>query len=273
MRIITIATLKGGSGKSMNVFNIGGMLAEKHKVLLIDVDPQCNLSLNCGVDSSDPNLITVNDIFTNFSDTQPTPDEVIFKAPIDNLPNLDIIPSSIMLFDTEMHMGNVSAREFFLKYYIYDNQDYFENNYDYILIDTNPSMSIININAFYIADSIILTSDISANSISGAELFCSLWDNKRKPLRKENNVDALIICNVDRRTNLGKNMIDYSKAADFSQDLVLNTVVPTSVVLKNTEIEHLPINVIEQKHNKEKLESLKAVYSNIIAELKEKGVL
>lgn len=273
MKIVTMATLKGGSGKSMNVFNIGGMLAETHRVLLIDVDPQCNLSLNCGVDSSDPDLLTVNDIFTNFSETQPKPDEVIFKAPVDDLPNLDLIPSSIMLFDTEMNMGNVSAREFFLKYYIYDNQEYFESHYDYILIDTNPSMSIININAFYIADSIVLTSDISANSISGAELFCSLWDNKRKPLRKENNVNALIICNVDKRTNLGKNMIDYSKTADFSQDLVLDTVIPSSVVLKNTELEHRPINVLAPKSNKERWEELKVVYSNIISELKDKGVL
>ena len=62
MKIITMATLKGGAGKTMNTFNIAGILAEKHRVLLIDVDPQCNLSNNCGVDIADPDLKTVRDI-------------------------------------------------------------------------------------------------------------------------------------------------------------------------------------------------------------------
>ena len=63
MKIITMATLKGGSGKTMNTFNIAGILAENHKVLLIDVDPQCNLSSNCGIDVSDIGILTIRDIF------------------------------------------------------------------------------------------------------------------------------------------------------------------------------------------------------------------
>ena len=56
MKIITMATLKGGAGKTINTFNISGILAESNKILLIDVDPQCNLSSNCGMDVSDPDL-------------------------------------------------------------------------------------------------------------------------------------------------------------------------------------------------------------------------
>ena len=200
MKIITFATLKGGSGKTMNAFNIAGVLAENNRILLIDVDPQCNLSSNCGIDISDPKLRTIRDVLGKSSEQQSKPDEIIFQSPIQELSSLDIIPSSIMLFDTEMNMVNVTGRENFLKYYIDDYREYFENHYDYIIIDTNPSMSIININAFYVADSIILTSDVSTNSISGAELFCALWESKRKFLRKENNISALILCQYDRRT-------------------------------------------------------------------------
>lgn len=267
MKIITMATLKGGAGKTMNTFNIAGILAEDHNVLLIDVDPQCNLSNNCGVDIADPNLMTVRDIFGNLPEDQPDPQEVIFKAPIQDLPSLDVIPSSIMLFDTEMNMVNATGRENFLKYYIDDNREYLEKAYDYIIIDTNPSMSIININAFYIADSIVLTSDVSTNSISGAELFCSLWRSKRKPLRKENNINALILCNFDKRTNLGKDLIDYTKDASFSQEIILKTVVPTTVKLKNTEVEHQPVNLLYPK------DEIRKVFDNIVAELKDKGVL
>lgn len=267
MKIITMATLKGGAGKTMNTFNIAGILAETYKVLLIDVDPQCNLSNNCGVDIADPDLKTVRDILGKQPEDQPAPEEVIYKTPIADLPNLDVIPSSIMLFDTEMNMVNATGRENFLKYYIDDNKEYFENTYDYILIDTNPSMSIININAFYIADSIVLTSDVSTNSISGAELFCSLWKSKRKPLRKENNIAALILCNFDKRTNLGKDLIEYTGDAEFSQDIIIKTVVPATVKLKNTEVEHQPVNVLYPK------DEIRKIYDNIVNELREKGVL
>lgn len=267
MKIVTMATLKGGSGKTMNTFNISGILAEDKRVLLIDVDPQCNLSSNVGIDVSDPDISTVRDIFGNLPENQPAPEQIIFKSPIKGLPNLDIIPSSIMLFETEMNMVNATGRENFLKYYIDDNRGYLENNYDYILIDTNPSMSIINVNAFYVSDKIVLTSDVSTNSISGAELFCSLWKSKRKSLRKEDNIAALIICNYDKRTNLGKSLIDYTSAASFSQDIVLKTVIPSTVKLKNTEVEHKPVNLLYSK------DKIRKVYDGIISELKEKGVL
>ena len=267
MKIITTGTLKGGAGKTMNAFNISGVLAESHRILLIDVDPQCNLSNDVGIDSSDASIPTVKEIFGNLPENQPKPEDVIYKSPIKDLPNLDIIPSSIMLFNTEMAMINEMGRESFLKNYIEDNYDFLSSNYDYILMDTNPSMSIININAFYAADSIILTSDVSTNSINGAELFCGIWNNKRKPLRKENNVNALILCNIDKRTNISKNLIEYTNSASFSQEIVLDTVVPSTVKLKNTEVEHQPVNLLYPNSE------IKKTYDNIVKELKEKEVL
>lgn len=267
MKIITFATLKGGSGKTMNAFNIAGILAESKKVLLIDVDPQCNLTANCGINSTSEGLITVRDIFANFSETQPKPEEVICKSPIENLPNLDVIPSNMRLFQIEMDLVSVAGRENYLIYYIDDNREFFETNYDYIIIDTNPSMSIVNINAFFVADSIVLSSDVSTNSISGAKLFCELWNEKRKQLRKANNVAALILCNYDKRTNLGKSLIEYSNDADFSKNLVLKTVVPSTVKLKNTEVEHQPVNLLYPR------DEIKTIFENIVSELKERGVL
>jgi len=266
MKIITMATLKGGAGKTINTFNISGILAESNKILLIDVDPQCNLSSNCGMDISDPDLQTVRDIFDNLPKSQPSAENIIYRSPIKDLPNLDIIPSSIMLFRTEMNMANKTNREHILEFFINNNHEYLEN-YDYILIDTNPSMSIININAFYVADKIILTSDVSTNSINGAELFCSLWDERREELYKDDNIAALIICNYDKRTNLGKNLIEYTSTAAFSQEIILKTVIPSTVKLKNTEVEHLPVNLLYPNDN------IRKTYDAIIAELIDKEVL
>lgn len=266
MQIITMATLKGGSGKTLNTFNIAGVLAETKKILLIDVDPQCNLSFNCGVDITDRNALTIRDIFNNTPRNQPKAEEVIIHSPIAELPNLDIIPSSILLFETEMKIFNKGNREHILETFIQNNQDILEN-YDYIIIDTNPSMSIININAFYIADKIILSSDVSTNSINGAELFCQLWDEKREELNRDDNIAALIICNLDKRANLGKDLIEYAQSEPFSKDLVLQTVIPATVKLKDTEINHKPINILYPKTD------IKLTFDKIVNELKERKVL
>lgn len=269
MKIITMATLKGGSGKTMNTFNISGILAETSKVLLIDIDPQCNLTSNCGVDTSNTEIKTVRDIFEKLPKNQPTAEEVILKAPIPELPNLDLIPSSILLFKTEKQMTSRNNKEHILEYFLKNNAEHL-NQYEYILIDTNPSMSAININGFYVANSIILSSDISANSISGAELFCALWEDAREEMnQRENNVHAMILCNVDKRSKLVEELSSYINSDDYSipNDIILKTIIPMTVKLKNTEIEHQPVNLLYPKDN------IKATYDSIINELKEKGVL
>lgn len=77
--------------KTLNTFNIAGILAENSKVLLIDIDPQCDLTSNCGIDSSNTEVKTIRDIFENLPKIQPAAKEVIMKAPIPELPNLDLI--------------------------------------------------------------------------------------------------------------------------------------------------------------------------------------
>lgn len=267
MKIITTATLKGGTGKTMNTFNIGGVLAETKRVLLIDIDPQCNLSSNCGINVANRDIPTIKEIFDNPPKEQPAPSKLIYKNPIEELPNLDIIPSSILLFRTERNMANKTNREHILDYYLKTHREFFEANYDYILIDTNPSMSITNINAYYIADEIILCSDVSINAINGAELFCALWDEIRDELHKEDNISALIISNYEKSTIMAKDLYEYAEGASFSADLLIKTTIPHTVQMKDTEVEHATINVIHPKS-----EALKS-YRAVLEELAEREVI
>ena len=266
MKIITMATLKGGAGKTVNLFNIAGILSETNNVLLIDVDPQCNLSNDCRIDVSDRDGYSVKDIFDNTPVRQPAAEELIVKAPIPDLERLDIIPSSILLFKTEQKMASRGDNTHILERYIERNRDTF-NSYDYVLIDTNPSMSLVNINAFYAADSIILSTDVSNNGISGAELFCALWDEKREELEKEDNIEALIIGNNDRRSRLGQELFEFASDAGFSRDILLKTVIPQSKKIKDTEMRHSPINILYRS------DALTQVYRDIVNELKEGGTL
>lgn len=273
-KVITFATLKGGAGKTMNLFNLAGIVAARgNKVLLIDVDPQCNLSANCGIDVADMGFTTVKDIFAKYrASEQPKAKDVIIEHPISELDNLDIIPSSILLFNVEEDITLLEGRTKILKSFVTRNEKALAK-YDYIFLDTNPSMSVFNINAFYIADAIIISTDVSSNSISGAELFCGLWDAKREQInetaetRKEDNIEALLIGNYSARSNLSKELLDYVHTADFSKDIVLDTIIPATVQLKDTEVSHKPINLL---HKEDKAHQ---AYENLADELSRKGIL
>lgn len=273
-KVITFATLKGGAGKTMNLFNLAGIIAAREKkVLLIDVDPQCNLSANCGIDVADMGFTTVKDIFAKYrASEQPKTKDVIIEHPISGLSNIDIIPSSILLFNVEENITLLEGRTKILKSFIARNEKALDK-YDYIFLDTNPSMSVFNINAFYVADAIIISTDVSSNSISGAELFCSLWDAKREQInetaevRKEDNVEALLIGNFSARSNLSKELLDYVHTANFSKDIVLDTIIPATVQLKDTEVSHKPINLL---HKGDKAHQ---AYESLADELIRKGIL
>lgn len=273
-KIITFATLKGGAGKTMNLFNLAGVIAGRGRnVLLIDVDPQCNLSANCGIDVADMGFITTKDIFAKYqASEQPKAKDIIIKHPIERLPTLDIIPSSILLFDVEESITVLEGKTRILKNFISRNKADLQK-YDYIFIDTNPSMSVFNISAFYAADAIIICTDVSSNSISGAELFCGLWDAKREQInetaevRKEDNIEALLIGNYSKRSNLSKELLEYVHTADFSKDIVLDTIIPATVQLKDTEVSHAPINILH------KGDKAHRAYEDLTDELVRKEVL
>lgn len=263
MKILSVGTLKGGTGKTTTAFNLAGCLSENNKVLLIDCDPQANLSQDCGIDITDTRLNSVKSIFDNGTEPMYT----IIKNPIENLQNLDLIPSNIWLTETEMSLVNRSAREKILYNYIFlDNKDIFLK-YDYIILDTNPSMGIINQNAFFVSDSILLITDISKNGLTGIELFDYLWSKACKDLRKENNVKALLLNNSDVRTNLSKELFEYCQNNDGINDILIEKVIPQSIKIKETSVMHKPINIYNSKSKE------CSIYFDIIKILKLKEIL
>lgn len=266
---IAFGTLKGGAAKTMNAFSIAGILAEKSKVLLIDMDPQCNLTANCGISITDRDAYSVRYIYENTPKNQPEPELLVVESPIEELPKLDVMPSSIVLFKTEKMIAQKSDKERILSRYMERYGEFF-NKYDYIIFDTNPSMSTVNINTFVMADSIVLCTDTSDNGLMGAEIFCELWDEQREELGMEDdNIKALIIGNIDERSNFAKQLKEYAKKnEDYSaQELVLNSVIHTTVKLKETEKEHKPINILYPRHN------ACLEYREVVKELKKEGIV
>ena len=274
MKVIASGTLKGGTGKTTVLFNIAGVLAETKKVLLIDLDPQCNSSGACGVKQ---NLdwrklikkvpvdirLSSRDIFENGDNIDP--DDLIEQGPIPKLPNLDVIPGNMLMTATEFSMVNRPARETILKNFIEDNRMWFEQ-YDYVLLDTNPSMSVINQNAFRASDSILLVTDVGEDGIEGAGMFLYLWRSICKGLRQKDNIAALIINRADRRISLTNELKEFCEDDEFFKDLLVRDMIYEKVVYKDARIDHTPVNV-----RKDGIDATNDV-RNVVKELTERGV-
>lgn len=263
MKIIAFGTLKGGTGKTAVTFNIGGILAEEKKVLFIDMDPQANLTNNVGLDTTIQDAPSIRDVFDNPTGTSPA--KLITVAPIPELPNLDIIASHIRLTATELRLVSVPAREFIIQKWIKKNKEYFEK-YDYILLDTNPSMGLINQNAFTAADSIVLVSDVSEESKMGAMQFVYLWDEIREAYGMDNNVKAMLMNNVDIRMGQSGMLREYYEDDEDFGPMLLENYIPYRADMKRTAPNCLPINVLAPKSDA--CDSIR----KIADELKEKGV-
>lgn len=263
MKVIAFGTLKGGTGKTTVAYNVGGILAEEFKVLFIDVDPQANLTDNAGVDTTKQDGNTVRNIF---SDPKIRPEDVIVKQPMWQFEQLDIIPSHIRLTATEMQLVSTPAREHILRRWIDRNRSYLER-YDYILIDTNPSMGVVNQNAFMAADSIVLVSDVSRKALQGAQLFTYLWGEVAEAMQLQDKVKALILNNYDKRIAMSKQLMEFYQDDEEFGNLVLNTTIPARVDIKNTEVKYLPINATAP--DSDGCES----FRRVVSDLREKGVL
>ena len=243
-KIITFGTLKGGTGKSTTVFSTAGILAERnYKVLIIDVDPQANITSDLGVDEINEGYLSIKEIF---EDVDISPELAVIKAPIQALPTLDIIPSSITLTSTEMKIISFSGREFILKKYLKKNKEYFDK-YDYIIFDTNPSMSIVNQNSFIVSDAVVIVSDIGINSLKGFELFVALWEDILSRLDIDNNIKGLLINKFDKRSSLSKEFIEYCEEEEETKRLLFKSKIPTNEMISECELGKKPINLMDKE--------------------------
>lgn len=262
MKIISVATLKGGTGKTSAVFNLSGFLAENNKVCVIDCDPQANFTSNCKIDENADGFKSIVDIF----ERQLSPEEIIVKSPINQLPNLDVIPSSVMLTATELRLAGYSARELILRNYFKKHKKFF-SNYDYILMDTNPSLGVVNQNTHVIANHILLICDISINGFKGSDLFCNLWAGICDSLDIPNNISGFIINRFDKRNKLSENFLDFCKSKDFINSIMFDTIVPENVQLRKGEIYGMPINIFDTKCTGY------IAYQNLYKEMQKRGII
>ncbi len=221
--IIAISNHKGGVGKTTSTVNIGaGLALTGHKVLLIDMDPQSNMTQSYGITKSD---VSVYEVLKGEAEA----------STVEVFPNLDILPSSLELSGAEMELINEAGREYLLKDAIAGIKD----KYDYILIDCPPSLGLLTINSLTAVDSVLIPIQCEYYALEGVSQLMSTIELVKKSLNPHLEIQGVVLSMFDGRTNLSIAVVEEVKK--YFREKVYTTVIPRNVRLAEAPSFGMPI--------------------------------
>lgn len=222
-KVIAITNQKGGVGKTTTTFNLGVALAKQGKrVLVVDVDPQSNLTTYAGWYDENELKYTLTDLMEQSMND----DEIKTKECIlHHKENVDLIPSNLSLSALENSLTYAMSREYTLRNCLSSIKE----DYDYILLDCQPSLGMLTINALASANSVIIPVQSEYFALRGmADLF-KIINKVRRQINPTLKIEGALITLVDSRTNLPKEIETQLKDNYGSILKLFNTQIPRAV--------------------------------------------
>ena len=197
-QIIAIANQKGGVGKTTTCANLGiGLAQAGKKVLLIDGDPQGSLTISLGNPQPDKLPFTLSDAMGKILMDQPIrPGEGILH----HAEGVDLMPADIQLSGMEVSLVNAMSRETILRQYL----DTLKGQYSHILIDCQPSLGMLTVNALAAANRIIIPVQAEYLPAKGLEQLLSTVNKVKRQINPKLQIDGILLTMVDSRTNFAK---------------------------------------------------------------------
>lgn len=224
--IIAITNQKGGVGKTSTAINLSASIAAaEFKTLIIDIDPQSNSTHHLGVYDSEK---TVYDVIIG---SESIKDCIVNTY----MPNLDILPSTIDLVGAEVELVSFENRERLLKNAIKESRE----DYDFILIDCPPSLSLLTLNALTASDSIIIPVQCEYFALEGLGQLLNTINIVRQQLNQNLSINGVLLTMYDQRLNLSNQVVEEVKK--YFGDKVFKTIIHRNVRISEAPSHAKPV--------------------------------
>ncbi len=226
-KIVVFANQKGGVGKTTTAVNLGAYLAEAGKrILLVDFDPQGNTTSSLGAKK---NLPGIYEVMTGKV-------ECLSAIQTSSVPGLSIIPSNINLTGATVELVDQDKREYYLKKTIEKIKDRF----DYIFIDSPPSLGILTLNGLVAADFVIIPLQCEYFALEGLSLLLQTINQVQKNLNPQLKIGGILFTMYDIRTRLAHEIVQ--EVTGYFKEKVFRTIIPRNVRLSEAPSFAKPIN-------------------------------
>jgi chromosome partitioning protein len=228
-RVLAMCNQKGGVGKTTSVINLGAALAETgRRVLLVDLDPQGALSVGLGINP----MQLDRTVYTLLMEQDVSADDVMLKT---HVPGMDLLPSNIDLSAAEVQLVNEVAREQALQRVLAPVVE----DYDVVLIDCQPSLGLLTVNALTAADGVIIPLECEYFALRGVALLLQTIEKIRARLNPRLEVEGLLATMFDARTLHGREVL--ARVVDAFGDRVFHTVISRTIRFPETTVAGEPI--------------------------------
>lgn len=237
-RIVAVANQKGGVGKTTTTINLAASLAlADQRVLLVDVDPQGNLT--SGVGRKDQ-ASAAGTIYNALTTAEPTTDARPFVIPA-GVDGMGLIPADRNLTGAEIELVTLSGREERLRVLLAS----IRGDFDYIFIDCPPSLGLLTLNALVAADAVLIPLHCEYFALEGLADLVGTMRRVRAALNPALDIEGVLLTMFDERTNLGQQVA--TDVRQFFKEKVFRTVIPRNVRLGEAPSHGVPVILYDVK--------------------------